>query len=213
MKSRSGKGTMMGSDGLPNEEAKPDQTNSRQSALISQSPLWYSARQELPLTPCSPKAEEAGGLKWSPFLPIPSSLAHTHTHTFSSIHTHSGPSFESLGLDLKFLFRACHAFYMHGEWERRGGIAWGYSPNELPHAAGLLREVSARTHACSRAHAHRHTHTLLPRLIFPHPLDSFNISFTASCFSQIPPSSKSCLRLWRQVWSELRRWGVWGWEG
>uniref|UniRef100_A0A669BBF5 Uncharacterized protein n=1 Tax=Oreochromis niloticus TaxID=8128 RepID=A0A669BBF5_ORENI len=50
------------------------------------------------------------------FLPF-FTLTHTHTHIFT-IHTHTGLSFESLGLDLKFLFRACHAFYMHGEWER-----------------------------------------------------------------------------------------------
>lgn len=76
------------------------------------------------------------------------------------------------GFDLKFLFTACHAFYMHGE--REEGIERGSSPNELPSAADLLRET------------HTHTH-----LIFLHQLDSFNISFTASCFSQIPLSSKS----------------------
>lgn len=37
-----------------------------------------------------------------------------------------------------------------------------------------------------------HTHTQISTLlIFPHPLSSFNIGFTASCFSQIPLSSKS----------------------
>lgn len=44
-----------------------------------------------------------------------------------------------------------------------------------------------------------HTHTTTTTffhsssLIFSHPLNSFNISFTASCFSQIPPSSKSAV--------------------
>lgn len=99
-------------------------------------------------TPCSPKAEEAGGLHYPPPPLLTAHLSpflYTHTHTFN-IHTHTGLSFESLGLDLKFLFRACHAFYMHGEWERRGGIAWGSSPNELPSAVGLLRDVSTHTH-------------------------------------------------------------------
>lgn len=63
---------------------------------------------------------------------------------------------------------------MHGE--RRGGIERGSSPNELPSDADLLRDT------------HTHTYT---RLIFLHPLKSFNISFTTSCFSQIPLSSNS----------------------
>lgn len=83
-------------------------------------------------TPCSPKAEEAQGLHHPPPPLLTAHLSpllytHTHTHIFT-IHTHTGLSFESLGLDLKFLFRACHAFYMHGEWERErrdcGGL-WG----------------------------------------------------------------------------------------
>lgn len=69
----------------------------------------------------------------------------------------------------------------------RGGIAWGSSPNELPSAIGLLRDIST----------HTYTHQLLlfhsSPLIFSHPLNSFNISFTASCFSQIPLSSESAV--------------------
>lgn len=61
---------------------------------------------------------------------------------------------------------------MHGE--REEGIERGSSPNELPSDADLLRDT--------------HTHT---RLIFLHPLKSFNISFTTSWFSQIPLSSSS----------------------
>lgn len=145
--------------------AKLDKTYSRQSALISQSPLWYPALQKAASTPCSPKAEEAGGLHYPPTptppppLPLPIFLSF-FTHTFT-IHTHTGPSFESLGLDLKFLLRACHAFYMHGEWERRGGIAWGYSPNELPSAVGLLRDTHAHTHFQS-------PHFLAPTQLFQH---------------------------------------------
>lgn len=64
-------------------------------------------------TPCSPKAEEAGGptLLLTPLLD-PSLYCPAFSCT---------PTLDSLlkvhGLDLKFLFRACHAFYMHGEWE------------------------------------------------------------------------------------------------
>jgi len=103
-------------------------------------------------TPCSPKAEAARGPRYPHTL---LSLSHTHTHT--------GLSFESPGLDLKFLFRACHAFYMHVELERerRDG---GWSPNELPLSrllvpSGIYVYTSTHTHALTHTHTHTHTHT------------------------------------------------------
>ncbi|MEQ2303039.1 hypothetical protein AMECASPLE_012681 [Ameca splendens] len=70
-------------------------------------------------TPCSPKAEEAErGGGFSATTPSSSSslpIFYTfYTHKFT-IHTHTGLTFESPKPDLKFLFRASHAFYMHGE--------------------------------------------------------------------------------------------------
>lgn len=121
-------------------------------------------------TPCSPKAEEAGGLHYPlPLSSLPIFLFFTLTHTYTfTIHTHTGLSFESLGLDLKFLFRACHAFYMHGEWERRGGIAWSSSPNELPSAdVGLLRDVSTHTHTHTTTFFHS-PNFLAPAQLFQH---------------------------------------------
>lgn len=174
---------MCGSDGLPNEELNQDQAWSGQSALISQSPLWFPALGRDSSTPCSPKAEDAHGFHYPPLPPFhcpSSSLSlHANTHTFT-IHTHTGLSFESLEPDLKFLFGACHAFYMHGEWER-GGIEGGKGGARVS-AVGSPRDISVHTTIT--------TFFCSSPLIFSHPLSSFNISFTASCLAQILPSSE-----------------------
>lgn len=149
---------------------KLDQTYPRQSALISQSPLWYPALGKPPLHLVALKQKRQEGFTTlSPSLHCPSFSFFTHTHTYTfTIHTHTGLSFESLGLDLKFLFRACHAFYMHGEWERRGGIAWSSSPNELPSAdVGLLRDVSTHTHTHTTTFFHS-PNFLAPAQLFQH---------------------------------------------
>lgn len=69
---------------------------------------------------------------------------------------------------------------MHGEREERGLRG---APTQMNFPALL---ISSGTHTHTPTHAHTH-------LIFLHPLKSSNISFTASCFSQIPLSTKSAV--------------------
>ncbi len=72
---------------------KLDQTYSRQSALISQSPLWYQALGKPPLHLVALKQKRQEGFTLTPTPPhssshCPSFSLSLHTHTFT-IHTHT----------------------------------------------------------------------------------------------------------------------------
>lgn len=142
------------------------QTNSRQSALIYRSPLWYPAlgKPPLHLVGLKQKRQESFTILPPPHLTVHLALSlPTHTHAFP-IHTHAGLSFESLGLDLKFLFRACHAFYMHGEWERERRDCVGLQPKWTS-----LRCWSPQ--GCIYTHTHHFLSLLTPH--FPSPTQLF----------------------------------------
>lgn len=122
-----------------------------------------------------------------------------YTYKFP-IHTHTGLAFESPRPDLKFVFRASHAFYMHGaSWRGGGGGMEGvFTPNELYSAVGILGDIAA--------------HTLIPAFPVSATWPSFSCAhsalstlvFTASWSSE----QREGLSLWRQVWSEQRQEGV-----
>lgn len=132
--------------------------------------LVISSAGKASSTPCIPKSK--GGKESPPPHHCPSSWLHTHT----------GLSFESAGLDLKFLFRACHAFYMHGE---RGDMGEG-----LGVGGGGLQSKWTSPHCWPPRGCSCTPQARSSLLNFLHPLSSSNISFTASCLVQIPRSSE-----------------------
>lgn len=164
---------------------KLDQTYSRQSALISQSPLWYPALGKPPLHLVGLKQKRQEASTVAPLsLPIfLSFFTHTHTHIHNP-HPHWTLFWKSMAW-FKIPLQSVSCILYAWRVGERGGIAWGSSPNDLPSAVGLLGDITIHTTTTTFFDSSPH--------IFPHPLNSFNISFTASCFPQITPSSESAV--------------------